>query len=321
MKTAALQLVDAAKRSRARFTSLPQVRLCVETRNFLEYWFADPQRTHLARLVFGLYELRKELPELTQVLALCLSRTIVTKKVGASLAWDVSHSRPHRVRDENNYDVYGGFISAVSTVCTLLAEQAKVGQADVYKGDCRALTKMGIGKVDAIFTSPPYLNAIDYLRGHKLALTWLGYTIPDLRKIRANSVGTERSGKNRHFDVFMFPGIENIIPDIGQLPRRQQTIICKYASDAHDVMRQMRSALKPGGRLVLVLADSMVRGVEVRSSDLFSWLAEKEGFVSISRQTREIPGGRRYLPISSPGSIIENRMRKESVEAFTLTQN
>src|SRR3712207_7608036 len=44
----------------------------------------------------------------------------------------------------------------------------------------------------AAITSPPYLNAIDYLRGHRLSLVWLGYRIGDLRLTRAVSIGAER---------------------------------------------------------------------------------------------------------------------------------
>jgi len=44
-----------------------------------------------------------------------------------------------------------------------------------------------------VLTSPPYLNAIDYLRGHRLALVWLGHELGPLKEIRANSVGAERA--------------------------------------------------------------------------------------------------------------------------------
>ena len=46
---------------------------------------------------------------LNNALKLAISRTIITKKVGASLAWDVSHSRPHKVKTDNDYDVLAGF--------------------------------------------------------------------------------------------------------------------------------------------------------------------------------------------------------------------
>jgi len=48
------------------------------------------------------------------------------------------------------------------------------------------------GFIDVVITSPPYLNAIDYLRGHKLSLAWLGYKISDIIPIRSNNIGAER---------------------------------------------------------------------------------------------------------------------------------
>jgi hypothetical protein len=37
---------------------------------------------------------------------------IVTKEMAASLARDTSHSRPHRVADANDYDVFGGSLKS-----------------------------------------------------------------------------------------------------------------------------------------------------------------------------------------------------------------
>jgi hypothetical protein len=36
--------------------------------------------------------------------------------------------------------------------------------------------------VDLIFTSPPHLNAIDYLRCSKFSLVWMGHSIAALRE-------------------------------------------------------------------------------------------------------------------------------------------
>ena len=46
--------------------------------------------------------------------------------------------------------------------------------------------------IDKVITSPPYLNAIDYMRGNKFSLVWLGYSLSELRKVRSNSIGAER---------------------------------------------------------------------------------------------------------------------------------
>jgi len=303
-----------AKRSRLSPGGLAHIKNCPETRDFVHYWFALPQQNQLARLAAAISWL--DCPDdVRQLLQLALSRIIVTKHVGASLAWDVSHSRPHRVRDENDYDVYKGFMSAVRAIVSKLEFGIK-GHVSVVQGDCRDLGAATPLSFDAVITSPPYLNAIDYLRGHKLALVWLGYSIPMLRKIRSGSIGTESSGSTRHSRVPDYPGLNALVPGASSLPIRQKSIVNKYAYDAESMIKSMRDAIIPSGKLVLVLADSVVRGVEVPSSQIFSKIAHSFGFETVGKVVREIPASKRYLPIAGETSHLSRRMRYESVETL-----
>jgi tRNA G10 N-methylase Trm11 len=66
-----------------------------ETRNFIDFWFDENNRIQLYALSKSISRVRKH--QERAVLWCAFSRLIITKKVGASLAMDVSHSRPHRV--------------------------------------------------------------------------------------------------------------------------------------------------------------------------------------------------------------------------------
>ncbi|MDY4282682.1 hypothetical protein [Xanthomonas sp. LF06-19] len=312
----AADVVAMAKRSRLTPIGLTQVGACPETQQFINYWFAEKQQNQLARLSGAIARLAPP-SSIRDLLHLALSRTIVTKHVGASLAWDVSHSRPHRMRLENDYNVFSGFESSVRAILARLVEQPN-GKICVKRGDCRDLKDLVKEKFDAVVTSPPYLNAIDYLRGHKLALVWLGYTIPELRNIRSGSIGTEKSGSTRHQRTPDYPGLEALVPGISKLPIRQKSIVNKYAHDAEDILKELQKVVVPGGKLVLVLADSVVRGVEVPSSKIFSDIACRFGFKAIGKVVREIPAAKRYLPIAAETSSLARRMRYESVETFTV---
>ena len=68
-----------------------------ETREFVNYWFAKEQREALRRLAILLSESNDPF----DALRISLSRTIITKDSGASLARDVAHSRPHKTKDTN----------------------------------------------------------------------------------------------------------------------------------------------------------------------------------------------------------------------------
>lgn len=212
---ASAQLLKGAKRKRTlSHLDIPWIARCAETAAFVEYWFAEPQRSSLARLAYGIRQLRFSEEEwICDCLDLALSRTIVTKHVGASLAWDVSHSRPHRMRDENEFDVFDGYQKTIGRLVSLLDDEPVPRAGVVRRGDCRNLSTIKRNSIDAIVTSPPYLNAIDYLRGHKLALVWMGHTIPELRDLRGSAIGTERAG-SRDRASCETAGLENAVSSI-----------------------------------------------------------------------------------------------------------
>jgi DNA modification methylase len=59
------------------------------------------------------------------------------------------------------------------------------GKARIHRGDASEL-KIGSGTIDAVITSPPYMNALDYARDNRLRLWFLGLKQADLldQKIR-----------------------------------------------------------------------------------------------------------------------------------------
>ncbi len=121
---------------------LPWIDDCPETKQFVKYWFASRQRLQLRRLSYVLTNDRNRLPShIRECLLLALSRIIVTKHAGASLAWDVSHSRPHKVRDENDFDVDAMFLQSTARLVQLLGEQQSETSSRVRNGDCRTLAK------------------------------------------------------------------------------------------------------------------------------------------------------------------------------------
>ena len=120
------------------------------------------------------------------------SRIIVSKEMTASLARDASRSCPRRVAQSNGYDAYSGFPRSVRHVARRLEPDKIRERADIRLGDARRLDGIADASFDLAITSPPYLNAIDYMRGRRLTLVWLGYGMESPRKIRSDNVGAEK---------------------------------------------------------------------------------------------------------------------------------
>ena len=285
-----------------------------ETARFISYWFAPRQESELARIATVL---RRRESVTNDALAVALSRIIVSKEMMASLARDTSHSRPHKVSACNGFDVASGFRRSARYVAERLAPDRIVGSADIRRADARVLDGIDDASIDLVLTSPPYLNAIDYLRGHRLALVWLGHILAPLREIRASSVGAERALRETGDLQDPRRFVDDL--DSSKITPRHLGWIRRYASDMSAVLCQLRRVIKQAGRIVMVLGNSFLRGATVDNARLIQELAETAGFRLENRDERDIPARRRYLPPpGAGGSALDSRMRTETVLTFEL---
>lgn len=295
--------------SRISDSRLPWIDDDPETSDFVEYWFGRKQSLALRKIA---YRLRRIQGPVSDALRIALSRTIVSKEAGVSLARDTSHSRPHRVMESSDVDVLSRFHQSYRWLARRLAEEPLQGEGVVHLGDARDLHFIKRNSVDAVISSPPYLNAIDYLRGHKLALVWFGYTCSQIREIGRDATGTER-GREVNPELLgdvaaqMFKAVQKLQP-------RFQTIVGRYITDMREAMSEIRRVVKPGGLVVMVVGNSSLRGVFLRNDALLANLAESCSFDVVDVKKRRLPANRRYLPPpSKEASTLGSRMRTESV--------
>jgi DNA modification methylase len=293
-----------------------------ETREFIRFWFDETNRKQLTALSRSISRVHD--CGVRELLWCAFSRLIITKHAGASLAMDVSHSRPHRVYEKAPIKPFDRFMRSVAFV--LQASPFKGGteavRARVGLGDARRLPLQDLS-VDLVITSPPYLNAIDYLRGHKLSLVWMGYSIKQLREIRSTSVGTESS----HSAICEQARVDEALKRMGgieELPDRFRRMLVQYILDMDRVLSELHRVLRPDGRAILVVGDSSLRGVYVQNSKAIAYLGDRNGFKLQSVRRRKLPENRRYLPPPNrwiSGSQLRARMREEVVIKFSKKPN
>jgi DNA modification methylase len=289
-----------------------------ETRKFIRYWFDDYARRQLAALSTAINRVHDEVTR--DVLWCGFSRLIITKQAGASLAMDLSHSRPHRKFARAPVKPFNRFITAVNTVvsnCPQLGSET-VGPATVVKrGDARKLD-IKDDSIDLVLTSPPYLNAIDYMRCSKFSLVWMGRTISELRQIRGESVGAEISFE----EALETEWVKLLIKQLGLRPKlsnRNHAILAKYVWDMGQALAEVSRVLRRGGRAVYVVGDSKTRGTFIRNSSIVTAVAQEHGLSFVSQQSRALPANRRYLPPPKrrgSKATIDVRLRKEIIIEF-----
>ena len=283
-----------------------------ETERFADYWFGKEQKKQLTVLSSAIADVEDVQHRLA--LQVALSRTIVTKSPQASLAADTSHSRPHRVLLDSDYDVFSGFEKSAIALERLLGRREQTGSASVLLGDSRTLGGIKDGSADLAVTSPPYLNALDYLRGHKLALIWFGHSIPSLREIRRDSIGAERAldGPPEPLATELANLVTDSAVDPDVLPKGT---ILRFAHDMVSFAKQLRRVLRVDGKVVVVVGNSTLKGNYIRNDLITQTALEAVGFVLASRHEREIPPQKRYMAVRSNSSdlAMAKRMRSEIV--------
>lgn len=282
-----------------------------ETSEFVKYWFAPQQAADLARLARVLIDA----PATADPLRVAVSRLIVTKEQGASLARDTSHSRPHRVADDNNYDVFEEFVKSAKKLESLIDTTRTVHRPKIRRADARSLGFIKRSSVDLVVTSPPYLNAIDYLRGHKMSLVWMGWTVGTLRELRGEAIGVERRKDDIAPDVRT--SVEAAIPRIDDLPDRWQGIVFRFGHDMDRLARSLARVTKPQGHLVMVVANSQLKSVTISNAAICAGAVERHGFEVVEETIRPLPARHRYLPPpTTTSSTLSQRMNEEIVYTF-----
>jgi DNA modification methylase len=314
---------EVLARARRIFSSLTQKQAYPrgadpETRQFIAYWFDGYARRQLAALSLAIGSVKDKTT--SNILLCALSRLIITKSSGVSLAMDLSHSRPHKVFKQAPIKPFRKFLAAVDRVADNCVHQnhANRGPAPrVHLGDARALP-VSTASIDLVLTSPPYLNAIDYIRCSKFSLVWMGYRIPDLRLLRTESVGNDVGNSVSEKD----PEIQGIVDGLrlgSRLLHRDRAALAHYIDDMRNAMRETARVLVPGGIAVYVIGENTVRGTFIRNARILLAVAKLCGLKFDKQHTRSLPANRRYLPPPSGekrSAPLDTRMRREVILKF-----
>lgn len=290
-----------------------------ETRSFVRYWFDIYARKQLASLANSIHGVRDD--HIRDVLWCAFSRLIITKQAGASLAMDLSHSRPHKAFESAPIKPFNKFLVAVDHVLRNCISKNQPGRGPATRtslGDARRLP-LADGTIDLVLTSPPYLNAIDYMRCSKFSLVWMGHTVGELSDIRTDSVGTECGDHDARENSV----IKKIISDLRLTPKlslRHEAVLAHYVDDMMRSIDEVTRVLAPGGRAIYVVGENTVRGTFIPNAKIVTAVAEYAGLSIGNRKARTLPANRRYLPpptILNAPEAMGGRMRREVILTFS----
>lgn len=305
------------KNARAQLEGSAAIRKCLDdrfdekTRQFIDYWFYPETQRELAALLLAMedHPSGSAVRELAEVV---FSGIIVTKSGGVSRARDLAHTRPHldltKARRDAIKDFGQRMAKFAQSFATLPDHFPRPG---IVQCSARQLA-IRDESVDLIVTSPPYANAIDYVRANKFSLVWLGQSVTCLGRLRGRYIGSEATRA-----TVMGPltsSTEAVLCDLKALDRKKGAVLRKYYIEMREVLREMSRVLVPGRHAVLVVGTSTMRGMDVKTPGCLADIAEHDaGFEVENVLRRSLDRDRRMMPFSKGKTLIERRMATEEV--------
>ena len=228
--------------------------------------------------------------------------------------------RAREHRKGKHFDPFKLFaLAAVSRIEALTGDHSNLGDhnVEVVRGNATTIRAcIQSNRVDAVVTSPPYLNAQDYYRSCKLELWVVGLLEPDALKKWAKEelIGSDRIPVDRClFDLPMASPTSEALRDmLVTVSPKSACVLTRYTLDMERVFDQMGQVLKPGGHCAIVSGDNTLSNVPVRTHQIITDLAIGSGFSLKHHYVDTIRD--RWVPPSRKGH--SGVIREEHIQIF-----
>jgi DNA modification methylase len=287
-----------------------------QTKEFVDYWFLRETQLELLALIREIERFAD--PNLRRFFEIVFSSIVITKSGGVSLAYDLAHTRPHKLKDKVPRSATEEFQKRLNKNIKRISQLVwATGQADIFCGNAQRLG-LSDNSIDLIVTSPPYpSNAIDYMRTHKFSLVWFGYDIALLSRMRGNYIGSERIS---NFQMRDLPAYScRVVSNLSRKDPKKADVLRRYYTEMSLCLSEMFRVLRPGKAAVVVVGSSVMRGIDTETSKCLGEIGEMIGFDLVNIPERKLDRDRRMMPArknAEPGSQIEERMHKEYIIGF-----
>ncbi len=280
----------------------------------LRYWFPPRLVGFLAAIAHAASDCRQGHYE--QVALISLSAAIIAKWPNTlSYAMDIDHTRPHRrVQRFSRPRVMDTYLKRLGRTIECLGALYRTYQhagvlnslTDAARIVCphdarEPLPEVGPGTQALVVTSPPYFNAVDYPRAHRLSVCWMNGHAPAELASRRDYLGLRHLGDFNANDWFRErKTVRRLIPK-GLRDTEHARRLGAFFADLESVLGQSWRVLRPDGHGVFVIADNTIREHRVKSHEVLLELAKAKGFVEVHHRLRSIASLRRRFPVGTFG--------------------
>jgi DNA modification methylase len=295
-----------------------KLRFDAENLKFIDYWFLPMTQIELLALLEEIEKIADN--SIRSFLLLNFSAIIITKSGGVSLALDLAHTRPHRELSKKIQPAVNEFRKRLKrNLQNISGYGLSPTEFLTAEGNIEKLP-LANNCVDLIVTSPPYAsNAIDYMRAHKFSLVWMGFPISQLGELRQSYIGGDAVSGVDFLQLPMFS--QTVIAAIQKLDKKKAQVLHRYYSEMTVALGEIYRVLKPGKAAVVVVGNSIMRGVSTETDRCLGEIGKQVGFDLVHIGIRNLDRDKRMLPArknnnGENSSQIEARMHQEYLLGF-----
>ena len=163
--------------------------------------------------------------------------------------------------------------------------------------------------IDLAVTSPPYVNALDYVRIHKLEAFWTGLLSPkEISSLQRKFIGTDRIYREYYQNSPSFSNEElnSLISQIAIFDKKRAGIVTMYFMRMFENLREIYRLLRPEGYYCIVIGANNIRTVQIPTPKILISYAEDElGFENTINYSYDIINKRLKIPRASHGGNIK----------------
>ncbi|MDD5721100.1 MAG: DNA methyltransferase [Candidatus Pacebacteria bacterium] len=147
--------------------------------------------------------------------------------------------------------------------------------------DARSVDKKSLyfNKVSLAMTSPPYINAFDYVRSLKLENFWLdGFSKQKLDELYDHQIGSEKVKTLKEVPAYGIKELDSVLAQIYLLDKKRAWITFKYFQAMTENLKSIHDSLQKGGYYCIVVGNSKIRGFDVDTASILLKIAKDVGY-------------------------------------------
>lgn len=206
----------------------------------------------------------------------------------------LGYSRSKVIKENAPFDLFRKKIEEIAADLRMLQGRRKSnsrGRTKIFLAN--SMEHEHAAAYDLVITSPPYMNGLDYVINYKIEMGWLGFAEnhKQLKRVKDQMVVCDNVSKGmiRDFSVNKDRYSNNWIEEIkrgiiANINRRgayrridMPEIVHKYFDDMHKVMTRVVKAMRPGGRFILVVGDSLIADVYLPTDLILARMGREMG--------------------------------------------